>query len=291
MSLELKVNIVPTAYGLAFTDTTGTTSSTAYSQGGNIAYSSVTCVRIKFASYSTLTNVATLTSGTFTQYKEYINVGAAVTIDGKTMAAGVYFVPQTTGIAVSGTWEETGYYVYPHVWLPSSAQTPLDITVAEINETGTTVEDTIRLAEYEVYYPQQTPTQAAVSGTTYIVSGTGTVAYNSDTYRVGEVFTAVDTHNITTASGSPKINKLYASVSQYFSTTYNVTQNLYEIVLSTFGKDTKFNGDLPSDIILMRTQLEAVDNACQTNNVDITQAYDIIQYLSDKATLILDGID
>ena len=290
-SLNLTISITPVSETeVAFRDTTGTTSSTAYGQNGNIAYSSVTSTRIKFASYTTLYNKQTLTSGTFTQYKEYINTGTTQVIDSKTFVAGDVFVPQVANIAVTGTWQETGYYVYPFGFLPSSYQLPQSVTGTDMGLSSTTINDNIWICQYEVYYPQQTPTVAAVSGSTYIVSGSGTVAYKGNVYRSGEVFIASDTTNITVASGTPKVNVLYADTSQYFVTSWFITQSLYEIVLATFGKPAKINGDLPNSIVLLRTELEAVNNACYTNNVSLTQAYDIIQYLSDQTTIILDQI-
>ncbi len=122
MALELKTDIKPTALGasLAFKDITGTTSSTGYSQGGNIGYASVTAIRLKTSTYLSMLSPATLNSGAFTQYKEYQLVGAACTVNDKSFSTGAYFVPQTTGVAVVSEWKETGFYVFPHSWLPTA---------------------------------------------------------------------------------------------------------------------------------------------------------------------------
>lgn len=278
--LDPKVDLEVSVSGetLYFRDITGTTSSTAYSQSGNIAYSDITSVRIKNASYETLTDIQTLISGEFTQYVEYINVGIDVTIDNKTFTAGEYFVPQVSGIAVSGTWQTTGFYVYPFSWTPSIDETPLEISTAQLNESASTkVEDNVRLLEYEVYYPQSTPTVAAVDGNTYLVTGTGTIIYNGNTYRSREVFTANDTSNIT-RTGSAVVNVLYASVSQYYTTLYNVYQGLYASVVTQFGKKwTDIN-----QLVMIRTQLEALNNMSATNNVSITKSKEMLDFLTDE---------
>lgn len=90
MALELKTDIKPTALGasLAFKDITGTTSSTGYSQGGNIGYASVTAIRLKTSTYLSMLSPATLNSGAFTQYKEYQLVGAPCVVDSKIFSTG-----------------------------------------------------------------------------------------------------------------------------------------------------------------------------------------------------------
>lgn len=280
MAIELQTQILPTALGasLAFKDITGETSATSYSQNGNIGYASVTAIRLKTATYLSMLNVTTVSSGSFTQYKEYQLTGAACTVNGKTFSTGSYFVPQSAGIGVSSTWVETGFYVYPQTWLPTAAQVALDLSVTELNETGTTVEDAIRELQYEVYYSQQTPTLAASSGTTYLVSGTGSVLYEGNTYYVGEVFTANTTGNITVASGSPKVNKLYATTNQYFASLYNITQSLYEVIVNAFSR-TSISQE---DILEIRLMLEAITNMASTNNISLIKAQDLLVYATDK---------
>lgn len=286
--LELKIEIKPTSTGenLAFKDITGTSSTYAYTQDGNIAYSSVTATRLKFATYNTLSAIETLTSGTFTQYKEYINAGdASQTVDGKVISVGETFVPQTTSISVpaSSTWETTGYYVYPFNYLPTSSQVALNITPAGVDETGTTIEDNIRLVEYEVYYPESTPSLTSVSGTTYIVSGTGTVSYGGSVYRVNEVFTAYNASSIAVVSGSPKVNALYAATSQYVATTWNVENRLYQVI---FDMLERISVSEQNKIVFVKSQLEAIQAICNTNNVSVSQAYDLLLYIIDQVTFL-----
>ena len=281
MALELKTQILPTALGtsLAFKDITGTTSSTGYSQNGNIGYAAVTAIRLKMSTYLSMLNVSTLTSGaTFTQYKEYQLVGAACTVNSKSFSTGAYFVPQSAGIGVVSTWVETGFYVFPHSWLPTAAEVALDISIAELGETGTTVQDAIRELQYEVYSPQQTPTIAAVNGDTYLVSGTGSVSYAGSTYFVGEVFTAFNTSNITVATGVPRVNKLYAATNQYFASLYNVEQSLYEVIVNAFSR-TSISQE---EILEIRLMLEAVQNMASTNNISLIKAQDLLVYAQDK---------
>lgn len=288
MSLELKIELKPTSTGeyLAFKDITGTTSPYAYTQDGNIDYTDVTATRFKFGTYNTLSNVETLTSGSFTQYKEYINAGdASKTVDSKVISVGETFVPQITGISVpaNSTWKTTGYYVYPLNYLPTSSQVALDITSTQLDETGDTIADNIRLVEYEVYYPQSTPSITSTSGTTYIVSGTGVVSYGGSAYRSGEVFTAYDVSAINVDSGSPKVNALYASVSQYFATTWNIENRLYQVI---FDMLEKISVSEQNKIVFVKSQLEAIQAICLTNNVSISQAYDLLLYITDQVTFL-----
>ena len=280
MALELKTDIKPTALGasLAFKDITGATSSTGYSQGGNIGYANVTAIRLKTSTYLSMLNPATLNSGSFTQYKEYQLIGAACTVNNKSFSAGAYFVPQVAGVAVVSEWKETGFYVFPHSWLPTAAEVALDISIAELGETGTTVQDAIRELQYEVYFTQQTPTIAAINGTTYLVSGTGSVLYAGSTYLVGEVFTAFNTTNITIASGSPKVNRLYAATDQYFASLYNINQNLYEVIVNAFS--SKYISQ--EEILDVRLMLEAIENMASTNNISLIKAQDLLTYAQDK---------
>ena len=281
MALELKTQTLPTALGasLAFKDITGTTSSTAYSQGGNIGYANVTGIRLKMSTYLSMLNVSTLTSGAqFTQYKEYQLVGAACTINSKSFSTGAYFVPQSAGIGVVSMWVETGFYVFPHSWLPTAAEVALDISIAELGETGTTVQDAIRELQYEVYYQQQTPTIAAVNGSTYLVSGTGSVLYAGNTYFVNEVFTAFNTGNITVASGVPRVNTLYAATDQYFASLYNVNQNLYEVIVTSFSSSSISQ----SEILEIRLMLEAIENMASTNNISLIKAQDLLVFAQDR---------
>ena len=280
MALELKTDIKPTALGasLAFKDITGATSSTGYSQGGNIGYANVTAIRLKTSTYLSMLNPATLNSGSFTQYKEYQLIGAACTVNNKSFSAGAYFVPQVAGVAVVSEWKETGFYVFPHSWLPTATEVALDISIAELGETGTTVQDAIRELQYEVYFTQQTPTIAAIDGTTYLVSGTGSVLYAGSTYLVGEVFTAFNTTNITIASGSPKVNRLYAATDQYFASLYNINQNLYEVIVNAFS--SKYISQ--EEILDVRLMLEAIENMASTNNISLIKAQDLLTYAQDK---------
>ena len=280
MALELKTQILPTALGtsLAFKDITGTTSSTGYSQNGNIGYAAVTAIRLKMSTYLSMLNVSTLTSGTtFTQYKEYQLVGAACTVNSKSFSTGAYFVPQSAGIGVVSTWVETGFYVFPHSWLPTAAEVALDISIAELGETGTTVQDAIRELQYEVYSPQQTSTISADNGNTYLVSGTGSVSYAGNTYFVGEVFTAFNNTSITIPIGA-RVNILYAATNQYFASLYNVEQSLYEVIVNAFSR-TSISQE---EILEIRLMLEAVQNMASTNNISLIKAQDLLVYAQDK---------
>ena len=286
--LELKIEIKPTSTGdsLAFKDITGTTNTYAYGQDGNIDYSEVFATRIKLATYNTLSSVETLTSGTFTQYKEYMNTGdSSQTVDGKVISAGEVFVPQITSIPVpvDSTWKETGYYVYPFGYIPTSSQVALNITPSEIGETGDTVEDNIRLVEYEVFSTEDIPPFISKIGTTYIVSGTGMVSYDGSVYRVNEVFTAYNEKLIVAESESPTVVTLYTATSQYFATTWNVENRLYQVI---FNMLEKISQSEQNKIVFIKGQLEAIQAICNTNNVSVSQAYDLLLYITDQVTFL-----
>ena len=286
--LELKIEIKPTSTGdsLAFKDITGTTNTYAYGQDGNIDYSEVFATRIKLATYNTLSSVETLTSGTFTQYKEYMNTGdSSQTVDGKVISAGEVFVPQITSIPVpvDSTWKETGYYVYPFGYIPTSSQVALNITPSEIGETGDTVEDNIRLVEYEVFSAKDTPPFTSTIGTTYIVSGTGMVSYDGSVYRVNEVFTAYNEKLIVAESESPTVVTLYTATSQYFATTWNVENRLYQVI---FNMLEKISQSEQNKIVFIKSQLEAIQAIYNTNNVSVSQAYDLLLYITDQVTFL-----
>jgi hypothetical protein len=291
MSLILNIENAVTADGtnIYFKDITGTTSSTAYSQSGNITYSQISAIRIKNASYETLSNLTIVNSGVFTRYVEYMNVGTvSITVDGKSIAVGDYFVPQAANIAVTGTWQTTGFYVYPFNWTPTAAQTPLTISPSQLNEVSDTILDSVRLMEYEVYYPQQTPTIAnATNGNTYLVTGTGTVTYNGNVYKPNETFTATNTLSIT-RTGSAVVNVLYATVTQYYTTLYNVYQELYNITISSFNKKCQCGYDMNTKIVLVRTQLEALNNMSATNNVSLTLSNEMLEFLTGEVTQMKD---
>jgi hypothetical protein len=117
MSLELRVSNIVTSLGnsIAFRDITGNTTANSYDNGGNIDYSDVTAIRIKNATYDTLTNQAILDAGdNLVRYKEYIAL-EETEIDGLApLSVGALYVPQIVyEYIVSGKLEETGYYVYP----------------------------------------------------------------------------------------------------------------------------------------------------------------------------------
>jgi hypothetical protein len=129
-----------------------------------------------------------------------------------------------------------------------------------------------------VYYPQQTPITAAVSGNTYLVSGTGAVSYEGNIYYVGEVFTAFSTNNITVSSGNPNVNQLYAATNQYFVSLYNISQNLYEVIVDSFSLASISQ----EDILQIRLMLEAIENMASTNNISLIKAQDLLTYAQDK---------
>lgn len=268
-----------------FSDTTGTTAPNSYGKNGVIAYSAVTFFRLRIATLSSINNTTGYVAGDTLP----INVellcteGSAVTIDSKTISAGSYFVPRTTGIVVPAncTLVTTGSFVY----IPSSFnatqnlfyQVPTTLSLAEINQsTNTFVEDDLYIINYEIYYESASTTTAAVDGQNYIVTS-GTATYDGSTYRQGEVFTATDTSNITTTGA---FSKLYASKTTYFTLDWNMLQTLFSILESTDSEE------ISAKLYGIRVELEALQNSCKTGDVSFVYAGKLLEKLSGKITYL-----
>jgi len=249
-----------------FTDVTGATASTAYGRSGNITYSDVDAIRIKIANLNSIDNTTSLAAtDSFTLYVGYICTGGTGTVDGKALDSGDYFVPNTTELTVpSGmTFDTTGNYVYPWlaIWLPTAAQVPLTMSLAQINQSGnTTMEDSMYVLNYEIYIDQFTTSTAAVVNQQYLVVS-GTCVYEGSTYRAGEIFIATTTGTITIVTAT--VAKLSATSTTYFVITYNMIQDILEI-LPTATQETE------TAIYGIRVQLEGLSYSAQTGNVSYT---------------------
>jgi len=270
-----------------FNDITGTTSATAYSKNGNITYADVDGVRIKIATYTRMQAAATVSYGDdFTQYAEYLKTeGSAQVIDGKTFNIGEYFVPQSANIAVpSGdVWEETGYYV-PQVldsWLPTAAEVPLTLSLAEMGQTGDLILDDVYTIEYEVYKDVFSVTTAATAGQ-YLVL-TGSCEYLGDTFYPGEIIpvsASGDDITIVTAT----VAKMDSNSTGYSVITYNLTSSMILLQQNLVGKnepekDRQING--------MINLLNGMTYSQNTNNVSYEYCANLILNLQDQATYLL----
>jgi hypothetical protein len=280
----------------AFKDTTGQLLSTAYAKSGNIGYSDVKCIRLKIGNYTTVTYPAPPTASGFVQYTEYRKIGGTPeVINNKLFVAGDYFVPQFTGLTTSQTtyWETTGYYVYPflNTWLPNATEVPLDITIAELGQSGTDIEDNEYIDEYEIYYVEINTNAPAVVGVQYIVIGTPSnanyyVTYNGHRYYAGEVFMGEDTNTITPHLAS--FAKLYASTTAYATMVYSIEMGLNDLIEQQMGKG---NQDLVNytygEIIKISTKLQSLMYSSKTNNVSLLYCWETIQYLLARINQLL----
>jgi len=275
----------PDGSQISFSDITGEYSTP--NKGGygspNTEYSDVQATRIKIG-YKTSIEGATNPVDFFTQYKEYLCVSApSTTIDGKTFSVGNFFVPQITGIVVDTPtdWIETGYFVYPFGYLPSVLNPVQYIGLSVIGQSNATVADDIYLIDYEVYVNPDVVGGAAVIGETYFVKGSSsdTITYEDgnsivQTYRGGEIFTATSVENINPDSGSPEVYKLSASLSSVAILTYNLESfilNLYETCDC-------------NELFKIVARLNALKQAAFTGNVSMTDSYNVLIDLTNRAS-------
>lgn len=281
--LVTEKTVSPTGIYCLFKDTTGTTSATAYGVGGNDTYSDIKGVRIKIGTATTLNAFTTLLVGdSFTIYTEYQKtVGASSTINGKTMVIGSVFVSVVSGITIpSGDeWVSTGYYV-PNIlatWLPTAAQVALSLSINQMGQSGSILEDNEYQFEYEVYDTVFTTSTAAVADQIYMCLS-GTCTYNGDTFYAGQVFAAVGTSNIVPALASSVV-KFYASATSYAALIFSLeTAVLLNIQLKGFNTSSQYN----NDIFGVQASIESIYNSSSTENVDLTGCKELIDSLTNQ---------
>lgn len=289
MSIKLKTILKNSTDGVGaiFNDVTGQTDNTAYGQSGNIAISSVAAIRLKIATFTTLSGLATLEPGDkFTMYKEYTKVdGDASTIDSKILYVGNSFVPRSSNLTVPAgdMWMETGYYVYPYLssWLPTSSQVANDISISKLNQSGSLVYDDIYAYTYEIYETNAITngTISSVSGARYLVTG-GSVTYNGSTFSPGDSFVAyTDSDPIVVTAGH--CYKMYASTDAYSVLSFNTRSRLYQLVIEKVGTScTKCWINLNN----IKTQLDAITFMSETGNVAMGPASKTLEWINDSIT-------
>jgi len=264
-----------------FYDITGTTGADAYSKNGNIGYADVDAVRISIASLNSINTIQTLNAGdAITPFVEYkCTLGGGV-VDSKSVSLGNVYTFVQSGLTVPNgtTLESTGRYTPNTIWLPTAAQVPLTLSLAELNQSGNTyMEDSLYITDYSIYDNIQSGTTAAANGAEYIcVSGTTT--YNGSTYRAGEIFVAVDTTNISTTG---TYAKGYASTTSYFVVTYRMLKDIFEILIAS--QDERVN----QEVYAIRMQLEALSFSAQTKNVSFIYASKVLELLQSKVTYLM----
>lgn len=281
MSLILKTLFKPSSDGTGaiFNDITGQTDSTAYGQNGNIAINDVTAVRIKIATFTSLSELAMLKADEkFTQYKEYQKTGGeASVIDGKTLYVGNSFVPRLENLIIptGDTWIETGYYVYPflYTWLPGSL--PNTISFSKLGQTGPYVNDDVYSYTYEVYYNSVSGYLESTVGAVYLCTD-GSSSYKGNTYYAGDIFYAVDSSEILIDGF---IAQLYASTDAYSVLSFNTKSSLYQLVVEKAGSNCL---KCWTEINNIKTQLDAIGFMSETGNVALGPASKTLEWVNDS---------
>lgn len=264
-----------------FSDLTGTTAPDSYGKGSNIAYSAVDFFRLRIATIDTIDEATPLVTGdSFTLNVEYLcTSGTAIVVDSKTMSAGDYFTPRTTGLTVpaNSTFVSTGNYLYVPTSFNATTsllyQVPTTLSLAEINQASNTyVQTNTYILNYDIYNAKSSITAAAVANQVYICMS-GTTTYDGSVYRAGEIFTATDTSNITTTG---EFAKLYASKTTYSTITYTLLASIFSILES--NQETTIS----QEIYGIRCELEALQFSCYTGNVSFTYARKLLSLLTGK---------
>jgi len=284
MSLILKTLLKPSSDGTGaiFNDITGQTDSTAYGQNGNIFVSDVAAIRLKMATFTSLSGLAMLKAGEkFTQYKEYQKTGGqSSVVDGKTLYVGNSFVPRSKNLVVptGDIWVETGYYVYPYigtdVWVPNEAQVQNSISLSKLNQSGSAVYDDIYTYTYEIYFDIQSGSFTPVIGARYLCL-TSSLTYNGSTYYPGDTFVAIDNNQI---SASGYFCKMYASTDAYAVLSFNTKSSLYQLVVEKAGSSCL---KCWTDINNIKTQLDAISFMSETGNVALGPASKTLEWVND----------
>lgn len=284
-NLSLKNN--NTAY---FYDRTTNNGANGYGIGGNITYADVKAIRLLTANYSTLESPSAPTAGDFVQYVQYIKIsGESETIDGKVFVAGDVFVPQSTGLttATPDDWNTTGYYVYPFLdtWLPTAAQTPLEISVGQFNQDSTNIADNEYIYGYEIYYNQQDASFTSEESASYMVLSGTAETEDGNVYVEGEVFITSSSESVI-VSGS--VVQLYAATSGYATLVYQIKTDLNDLIEQQIGLN---NQDLvqpqESYILKIRTKIEALEYSSETSNVSLLYAYQTILAIQARINQLL----
>jgi len=283
MSLILKTLFKPSSDGTGaiFNDITGSTDSTAYGQNGNIVVSDVAAIRLKIATFTSLSGLAMLKAGEkFTQYKEYQKTGGqSSVVDGKTLYVGNSFVPRSKNLVVptGDIWVETGYYVYPYIdtWVPNEYQVQNNISLSKLNQSGSAVYDDIYTYTYEIYFDIQSAVITPVIGARYLCS-TGSLTYNGSTYYPGDTFVAIDNNQI---SSDGLFCKMYASTDAYAILSFNTKSSLYQLVVEKAGSSCL---KCWTEINNIKTQLDAISFMSETGNVALGPASKTLEWVNDS---------
>jgi hypothetical protein len=302
MSLLPKNNleiIDPFGEIINFTDTTGgyATNNTDGYGTPNLTYAQVGGVNLLIGNYVNIVPSALGVGAALVPYTQYIKTsGTAKTYDGKSIAVGNYIVPHTTGLVVAAgdTFETTGYYnplITPSRWKPTAAGTPLYLNTQELGYTTLgVIPDSILTLQYEVYGIVNTTAFPAVSGTKYLVTGTGIVSYLGSNYRQGEVFTASGTTSIGVVSGTFGVAPYNSGAVSNFQTIYNLETSLVELQTSNILSPKTQSREYNYQVATIFTNIYTMQNAANIGLVSLGQAYNNIVSLQQEVDNLTNNI-
>lgn len=288
MALIPKISFVqndPLGKIVEILDTTG--SYATNNEGGfgspNLSYANA-YARYRIGNYISLINLNELRVGSLTARKEYVKTEGSIQVyEGVSIGVGDIYVPTATTAIISGdTFTETGFYVPLIVssrYQPN-ASIPLYLNGVELglNTTGV-IPDTIFEIEYQVYGAILTnPT--SVADTTYLVQSNSTT-YNGNTYKIGNVFTAVGASSIV-GTVSP-FNSSYFNV---FQTSYNVKGQLKDIQVSNILNPKPNQAKLNVIFADLYSRINSIELIDGLENVSTENAYNNLQDVSFLCTNI-----
>lgn len=275
----------------SFTDITNAVSAANPNGYGspNLAYSDIKAVRIRIASYTRIAAEETIGVGaTLEQYTEYLKIsGSAQTYDNKSIGVGNYIVPQVTGLTVASgdEFQVTGNYnpyISPASYLPLSTTPVLLLSSTDMGlGADEPIPNDIYPVQYEVYYNEQATPVAAVDEVSYIVTS-GIVAYLGNQYRVGEVFIASGTTNITTVSGTGKVARLGSSSSQDFVLLWPLERDMAALAISAKTQYCDCYDSVMNELLKIKILTDGVKFSANNGLISYSKSNDIIQYCEEK---------
>lgn len=289
LSLRQKVEInSPLLDILEFYDVTGAYSSVNTGGYGspNPTYGDINKTRLLIAVYPAQETAAVMSAGSsFEVNKAYMKTdGLPSTIDGKQFYVSNIFTPLVSGLTVpSGDkWIWTGYVVINSNYVPNNSNNPLYISIPNLLQQGDTIADGIYTIEYQIFRSQSALPISAVNESTYIVGGTGTVSYNGNIYRGGEVFTADNGNTISVASGSPSVSKLEAANTKDYILSPNLENTYSQTVVAATQRSANFDDEVQSEIFKGRIILDAFKFNFFTNAINFTYAHTMLNELTQN---------
>jgi hypothetical protein len=243
----------------------------------NLTYANA-YARYRIGNYADLTSLSDVSVGNLLARTEYIKTkGSANTYEGVSIGIGDVYVPTVNTAVISGdTFTQTGFYV-PLILssrYQPNASIPLYLNSGELGlGADAEIEDTIFEIEYQVYGAILTnPT--SVSGTTYLVQSNNTT-YNGNTYKIGNVFTAVGASSIVGT-----VSPFVANYFNVFQSSYNVKYQLKDIVVSNIENPKPKQSTFQAIIANLYASINCIEMIDGLGNVSTEQSYENLQNIA-----------